>query len=74
MSNWKLEEVRGIRDALEAAAIRAASAPRAEGKCQASMAIRRDGYKRLTCMECGFVAEGFNEEIVEPWNSHIIYR
>jgi hypothetical protein len=74
MSNWKHEEIRGIRDAIESATVQAMSAPRVPGKCQASVSFRRDGYKRLTCLECNFVTEGFNEEVVEAWNSHIIYR
>jgi hypothetical protein len=78
MSNFKLEEITGVRDAIRSAVIQALSAPRVEGKCQASIAKRNDGFWRLTCLECGHIVEGFvkteAERMVEDWNDHIIYR
>jgi hypothetical protein len=79
MSNFKHEELGALQDAVDGVVSQVLQtkfgAPRAEGKCQASIARRRDGYRRATCMQCGFVVEGFlDQEFVDAWNEHIIYR
>lgn len=79
MNNFKHEELKALDDAVDQITSQVLQAkfgaPRAEGKCQASIARRRDGYRRATCMQCGFVVEGFpTQEFVDEWNNHIIYR
>jgi hypothetical protein len=72
MGNWKHEELVAFRQAFD----QLASAPRAEGKCQAMLRGHRADWSEidLVCLECGYESVGSAQWAVDNWNSHIIFQ